>query len=461
MPQVVGLRCPHCAAALPAEVGATSVKCSYCGTTSLLRGGTIASGAPTRPASGGSPALLGCGVVAGVLVLFGGVAAFLLFRGSPSQPPYSDVSVAPGDPLPRVIERVAEPAVEPAADKPPARTLERIDTSRRPLLVDVNADGHPDIVARANFSEGDRRWSAYAALDSQTGAVLWTVDLTDGDRDTHAAVAHGRLLLLTAAGQVTGHDLKTGASQWSTTLGERGQQMCASKSADAIEIPTLDKRVLQLDVKTGRQTPVAAIPECAPLPTDFEPNQHDPSDRTDSRAPAGTVAIRCGGVSMYTSSGFSKLPDQCRQRSKVDVDNLAGIVAHSLWQTDAGWLVLGVRKPGTYVPTIGLIDKQRRLAWKADVPDGNPLLADEGGPDPAVLLADRVVVGFNVKDQPPHLAAFALADGARQWTIDAPGGNRVQRATAADNHLFLYSDGAVHILDPADGKLVRTIGKAG
>jgi hypothetical protein len=456
MPQVVGLRCPHCAAALPAEVGASSVKCAYCGTTSLLRGGTIAAGVASRPASSGSSALLGCGLAAGVLLLVGMGTLFFLFRSSPA--PTSSVvqrpavSVTPALPVPRVPDPVA-------AEKPPVRTIERIDTGRRPLLVDVNADGHPDIVARTDFSEGPRRWTAYAAHDSQTGAVLWTVDLADGDRTTHAAAAHGRLLLLTAAGQVTGHDLKTGASQWSTALGERGQQMCASTSADAIEIPTLDKRVLQLDVKTGRQAPVAAIPECAPLPTDFEPNQRDPADRTDPRAPAGTVAIRCGGVSMYTSSGFSKLPDQCRQRSKVAVDDLAGLVAHSLWQTDAGWLVLGVRKPGTYVPTIGLVDKQRRLAWKADVPDGNPLLADEGGPDPAVLLADRVVVGFNVKGQPPRLASFALADGARQWTVDVPGGKRVQRATAADDHLFLYSDGAVHLLNPADGKLVRTLGK--
>lgn len=457
MPQVVGLRCPHCAAALPAEVGASSVKCAYCGTTSMLqRGGTIAGAATTSGAGKTSPA--GCLVAAGVLTLFGSGAAVWLLAARPVASPPMPVASVP----PAVVAQPVAPVVAPipAVAPPPTRTLERIDTGRRPLLVDVNGDAHPDIVALTEFSEGPRRWSAYAALDSQTGAILWTVDVADDDRrGIIAAVAHGRLVLLTDKGQVHGHDLRTGAAQWTTALGERGKQMCASKAADALEIPTLDERVLQIDVRTGRQAPVAAIPECAALPTDHAPEGNDPSDRADRRAPPGTVAIRCGGASVYTSSGLTKLPDQCRQRSKIDVDRLAGIVAHSLWQHGDGWLVLGVRTPGTYVPMLGLLDKQKQLAWKAEVPDGNPLLADQGGPDPAVLLGDRVIVGYTGKDQPPHLTAFALADGARQWHIDVPGGERVQQAQAADDMVFLYSDGSVHIIKPGDGSLVRTIGK--
>lgn len=454
MPQVVGLRCPHCAAALPAEVGASSVKCAYCGTTSMLqRGGTIA-GAAATSGTGGKSSATGC--LVGVVVLFLGVAAAVwLFAARPMASPPVHVSSAPV-----VVAQPVVPIAAPIPPPPPTRTIERIDTGRRPLLVDVNGDAHPDIVALTEFSEGPRRWSAYAAHDSQTGEVLWTVDVADEDRrGIIAAVAHGRLVLLTDKGQVHGHDLRTGAAQWTTALGERGKQMCAAQAADALEIPTLDDRVLQIDVRTGRQAPVAAIPECAPLPTDHEPDNNDPSDRADRRAPPGTLAIRCGGSSVYTSSGLTKLPDQCRQRSKIDVDRLDGIVAHSLWQHGDGWLVLGVRKPGTYVPMLGLLGKQKQLAWKAEVPDGNPLLADQGGPDPAVLLADRVIVGYTIKNQPARLTAFALTDGARQWHIDVPGGKRVQRAQAADDQVFLYSDGRVHIIKPTDGSLVRTIGK--
>lgn len=456
MPQVVGLRCPHCAAALPAEVGASSVKCAYCGTTSMLqRGGTIA-GAAINPGAGGKTNAVGC--LVGVFVLLLGAGVWLLAARPMASPP-SPVSSVPATVVAQPAPPVVAPMI-PAAPPPPTRTLEAIETNRRPLLVDVNGDAHPDIVALTQFSEGPRRWSAYAAHDSQTGAILWTVDVADDDlRGIIAAVAHGRLVLLTDKGQVHGHDLRTGAAQWTTALGERGKQMCAAQAADALEIRTLDQRVLQIDVRTGRQAPVAAIPECAPLLTDHAPNNRDPADRADPRAPLGTVAILCGGPSVYTSSGMTKIPDQCRQRSKVDIERLDGIVAHSLWQHGDGWLVLGVRKPGTYVPMLGFLDKQKKLAWKAEVPDGNPLLAEPGSPSPAILLGDRVIVGYTIKDQPAKLAAFALTDGARQWHIDVPGGKRVNKAQAADDKVFLYSDGSVHIIKPTDGSLVRTIGK--
>lgn len=456
MPQVVGLRCPHCAAALPAEVGATSVKCAYCGTTSLLqRGGTIAASNTASAPPTGAGLKLGCGAA----ILLGAGMAFFLLRSSPVGPP---PTVEPSASLPVAVPITPPPAITtPTPTAPPPRIIKRIDTTRRPLLVDVNRDGKSDVVAIAQLAEGDRSWPAYVALDSGTGALLWTIDIADDDRrNIYAAVAHDRLLLLTDKGQLHGHDLRTGAAQWSTALGDKGSTMCASKTPDALEIPTIDERVLAVDVRTGKQTPVTKPGACAPLPTDHVPRDLGPSDRTDARAPAGTVAIRCGGASVYTSAGLTKVPDQCRTRSKIAVDDLDGLVAHSLWQHPGGWLVLGVRKPGTYVPMLGNIDASKKLAWKAEVPEGNPLLADQGGPDPALLLRDRVIVGWTAKDQPAHLTAFALAGGERLWSIDAPGGKRVQRAAVADEMVFLYSEGLVHIMNPADGALVRTLGGA-
>lgn len=455
MPEVVGLRCPHCAAALKVESGATSATCAYCGTTSMLRGNTIAA-APRPVAASSGRGKIGC-LIAAIVVLLMLVVAFLTLGTEPA--PGFDVQRAV---VAAVPPRVATPRTAQPPPPPPVREVARIDTGRRPLLVDADADGALDVVALTDLVEGDRRWSTFAAHSGKDGTLLWAVDLQDGEaRGTIAAVAHGRLLLLSDKGQVHGHDLRTGASQWSTALGERGQQFCACATADAIEVPTADGRVLQLDVKTGRQTPVAAIPgECAAVPTDRLGESHDPSDRRDTRAPDGVLAIRCGGVTTYTSAGMTRLPDQCRVRTRINVDALPGLVAHSLWQTDAGWLVLGVRKPGTYVPTIALVDRtSRKSIWKADVPDGNPLLADQGGPDPATIAGDLAVVGYTVKDQPPHLTAFALADGARKWHIDVPGGKRVQHAAVADARLFLYADGAVHVLDPQTGSSVRTIGK--
>lgn len=455
VPQIVGLRCPHCAAALKVEVGATSAKCEYCGTTSLLRGGTIAPQAGGRGRAAGKS---GCGVIAVVLgVVVVGVIAALVFLASAPSPPSAPVRVEHSPSVVAVPPVIAAPAPTP----PPAREL-TIDTRRRPLLVDVDADGAVDVVALTEVREDARRHHAYVALSAATGALLWQIDVPDeAAGDSFAAAAHGRLLLLDDKGQLRGHDLRTGAAQWTTALGERGTRFCASATADAIDVPTADDRVLAIDVKTGRQTPVAAAPGCAAVPTDRVPVDRDPAARDDPRAPAGTVSIRCGSVTAYTSSGMTRLKDQCRARSKIDVDGLPGLVAHALWRVPAGWVVLGVRKPGTYVPTVGLVDaRTRKLLWKADVPEGNPLLADEGSPTPVVLLPAHLVVGYTVKDQPQHLTAFALEDGARAWHIDVPGGERVQQAAAADGRLFLYGDGAVHILDAASGALVRSLGRA-
>ena len=270
-----------------------------------------------------------------------------------------------------------------------------------------------------------------------------------------AAVVHGRLLLLTRTGQVLGHELTAGKQQWSTALGDRGLRFCAASEPDAVLVVTADERVLLLDVKTGKQTPTRPPATCGPVATDQEYDDHDPRDRSDARAPAGVLGVRCGSVRVMGSENFT-VPDACRARAKFDPDRLGGLVAHALWQTPGGWLVIGVRDPGTHTPLVARV-QGKALAWKADVPEGNPLLASEGGPSAITLAGDVIVAGYRLQTgSHEFLTAFALPDGKRLWHIDAPG-QSIDRLAATPNQLLVYADGSLSMLDLKTGALQRTI----
>jgi outer membrane protein assembly factor BamB len=269
-------------------------------------------------------------------------------------------------------------------------------------------------------------------------------------------VVHGRLLLLTRTGQVIGHDL-TGKQQWSTALGDRGERFCAATQPDSVLVPTADERVLLLDVKTGKQSPTGRPSSCTPVPSDQEFANFDPRDRSDPRAPAGVLGVRCGSARVMGSQNYT-VPDACRERARFDPDRLGGLVAHALWQTADGWLVLGVRDPGTHTPLVARV-QGKALAWKADVPEGNPLLASEGGPSPVALAGDVVIAGYRLQTGSKQLlTAFALADGKRLWHIDAPGRGSIDHVAAANGQALVYADGSVFVLDLATGAQLRTIG---
>lgn len=458
MPHVIPVRCPHCGAALQVDPRADSATCAYCGTTSLLRGkGTVVPGGASVITVGSSnngarTVLLVAGALVAISVIVGLYAAG---SGAPSASPPSPVPTsAPGDPLAEP-PKPAPPA--PAVTEPaPGLTVERIETGRRPLLVDVDADATVDVVALTRVKEADAGRDVFAAFSGATGALLWHVDAPEDARETVAAAVHGRLLLLTRTGQVIGHDL-AGAQQWSTALGDRGLRFCGATQPDSVQVPTADERVLLLDVKTGKQSPTRATADCTAVPTDHEFVRRDPRDRNDPRAPIGVLGIRCGSTRVMGSQNYT-VPDACRARAKFDPDRLGGLAAHALWQTADGWLLFGVRDPGINTPLVARV-QGKALAWKADVPEGNPLLASEGGPSPVALAGDVVIAGYRLQaDSKPKLTAFALADGKRLWHVDAPGGKSINHVAAANGHALVYADGAVHVLDLATGATLRTIG---
>ncbi|MBA3545253.1 MAG: PQQ-binding-like beta-propeller repeat protein [Nannocystis sp.] len=453
MPQVIPARCPHCGASLKVDPRADSATCAYCGTTSLLRSkGTVApGGAPVIiVASGGAKPLVIVGLVMVVVMVLVGVGVMSVT--SRSEP-------APAPSRNPVEVRPVEPVVRPPAPSDDATRLEveRLETGRRPLLADINGDATVDVLVLARLHMGERRWGAFTAFSGATGELLWYVDAPEDAQGTVAAVANGRLLLLTDAGQISGHELAAGKQQWSTALGDRGLRFCAATEPDSVLVPTADERVLLLDVKTGKQAPAQPSASCRPLPSDQEFKDYDPRNRSDPRAPAGVTGVHCGSVRVMGSENFT-VADECRKLAGFDPDRLGGLVAHALWQTPRGWLVIGVRDPGTHTPLVARV-QGKALAWKADVPEGNPLLASEGGPSPIVLAGDVIVAGYRLRTgQQPWLTGFSLEDGKRLWHVEAPGGKSIDGAAAAPGQVLVYADGSIFVLDAATGALLRTIG---
>lgn len=457
MAQIIPARCPHCGASLQVDPRADSATCAYCGTTSLLRSkGTVApNGAPVIVVAGGGAKRMGLVLALLAIIVVAGLLGLSLMGSAPQRSVPAPVQVLAPQ---HTIEGHSDDApISPAdVDDTTRLEVERLETGRRPLLVDIDGDGAIDILVLARLHAGTRSWDAFTAFSGANGQLLWSVDAPENARNIVAAVAPGWLLLLTPTGQVSGHALATGKQQWSTALGDRGLRFCAATEPDSVLVPTADERMLLLDLKTGKQAPTRPPASCKPLPGDQEFEDHDPRDRGDTRAPDGVTGLHCGSVRVMGSDNFT-VPDACRKRAGFDPDRLGGLVAHAMWQTPRGWLVIGVREPGTHTPLVARV-QGKALAWKADVPEGNPLLASEGGPSPIVLAGDVIVAGYQVKAGPPRLTGFALEDGKRLWHIDAPGGKSIDRAAAAPGQVLIYAAGSIFVLDAKTGALLRTIG---
>ncbi|MEY4512396.1 MAG: hypothetical protein RLZZ450_4518 [Pseudomonadota bacterium] len=152
------------------------------------------------------------------------------------------------------------------------------------------------------------------------------------------------------------------------------------------------------------------------------------------------------------------VPDACKARAKVDGDRLDGVVAHALWRLGAGWLVLGVRKPGAYVPMVGVYERGH-WKWKSEAPAQNPLEAEQGGPRTPSLVGDSLVVSYGSgKPARQWLTRFDVRDGTRTWTQQLPESTQSLVALAQDdNVVVVHGNDAVRVLSVADGAEQRTI----
>jgi len=128
------------------------------------------------------------------------------------------------------------------------------------------------------------------------------------------------------------------------------------------------------------------------------------------------------------------------------------MVGHAVWKFAGGWLVFGVRKPGTYVPMVGLYERAK-WTWKSEVPVANPLEAQEGGPRWLSLRGDSLVVGYE-SARKHYLTRLDARTGMRSWTVEVPS-----LVAIAQNEQLVVAHGAdsARVLSLRDGSLLTTL----
>jgi hypothetical protein len=452
--------CPRCGASLPPSPGAAYVTCHYCGTQSPVNVAPVPPGAPVASQKkSGFPLGASIALAVGLVVAGGGaVAAFLL--SGPVPKPTRTVSTAV---LAREVAKtggVSAPSSPTAASSPSAAPAPTIESRFTPLVSDINGDGAEDFVVVGSVRDPGYTLR-YFGFDGVTGNELFrTKDLGSSVTSSQAVLVHERLLIADNAGKVTAFDPKSGDEQWSTTLGDRVSHFCVAKEPESARALTADDRVIALDVKTGRQTPVPGKPKCEREKTSARDSFKLPEDRSDPRAPSGVKSVVCGSVRVMGDRNFV-VPDQCPIQTGINPDRLDGMSASAFWKVGKGWLVLGFRKPGTRIPMLGY-HAGGKLVWKREVPPKNPLAAFEGPPSKVALAKDRVFAAFDVKDSSSGsgITALDLATGAPSWAVVFKEKREsVSHLVATGETVVALVDGRALGFGAADGKKRFTIGK--
>jgi outer membrane protein assembly factor BamB len=419
------LHCPRCGAEVELDRKHGEAKCSYCGTRSYAD-----NHAPEQTVVVKAHPSLWAALA---VVLAAGVLGAVMLASRPEPAPAAS-SLSPA--LPVVAPQAAAPAPPPRA---PKITVEIQDYTAA-KLVDADGDGVDELLLPIERNEDGTRSDHFALYALPTGKPIRETSALAGPQSALIAVAYRRLLLARRDGQLEAYDLASGDVQWNTVLGERVAALCEGPR-DTLHVTTDDARELEIDVQTGRQTRVKT-PCKVPLAVSM--GRHEPSDRRDYRAPHGVAAFSCGSVRVMGSQNYV-VPDACRTHFKIDSDHLDGMVGHAIWAYRSGHLVLGVRTPGTYVPSVGLLERGR-WKWKSEVPASNPLLAETGGPRQVQLHGHSLLVGYKAGEQ-HWLTRFDADTGQRSWTreLPRPATTLLQR----DDSVIVHMKGSVLILMPS------------
>lgn len=456
MARLVNATCPRCGALVPVEPNSDRATCSYCGAvTTVAKTEQVPVHVPVPPApvrsSGAATAIIVVFAIIGVVVMAVGAGVWMLV--SRATDAVNEIA-APIKVAMQSIPPASAPGSSPSVPSVPPALVTSVSSAGELLAVDVDGDRRPEIVSSIQRRVGSESTEHYAVFDAQTGAERAHTPAIEGLRNALVGGVGNRLVLAGDNGQLTGYDLVSGDSQWTTALGERVAALCEAREPGSIHVETNDGRNLTVDLTTGRQ--VVTRDPCARLLARSR-SFHDPRDRRDHSAPRGVEAWQCGGVTVMGSESY-RVPDACLARGHVDTDRLDGMGGHRIWKQGAGWIVFGVRRPGAYVPMVGLLQRGA-FVWKAEVPLANPLEADTGGPDEVALVADTLAVAYGTRPNDTQiLTAFSVADGTRRWTVPLTSGHGSPDLVALDDAVVARIGGVMRIVAAGDGAVRATIG---
>lgn len=311
-----------------------------------------------------------------------------------------------------LVEPSSPPAARPASlaeaplPPPPARRLLWLgDDDAELLLADADGDGDLDVIGRSREVANDDA-VMIIALDGATGATVWETPRLGSYTETQAPLAlDGDLVVFaTTRGQAMAFEVRGGALRWTVSLPSRVERWCGGAGEPVVGASSAD----DVDRRLSRADGTEQAP----------PEAH----RDESRYPM-CVALR-----------------HDRRRSgaprRVDKRVRAGV------------------RPGDIAQLVAIDD-----AWKVDIaPD--PLAAQPRAPD--LIASDDVqacatylLVGSNT----PHVACFALADGARRLDVPTLDDGAFDTLDLTAIGIVMTSSTHVEVRDPATGALRWTYGK--
>jgi hypothetical protein len=338
-------------------------------------------------------------------------------------------------------------------DKPTvdaARPPPSLRVRRTPLLFDVNGDGHDDAVVVADTKGGPY---VIAAVDGTNGATLWQSDPVEHWTNPLFVVG-GIALQPDDGGSLVAYDFKSTKPAWTASLGEKVKQLCEGPDPTQVRVLLADQRSLFVTLKTGEQAPATKVDACKAISS----NKRDyTSDNTPTSTTKVGDRISCSKHTIVTSSGTTTVPNPCRTRLPIDPDSIDGMSVYQAIVVDGGFLLSGVHHPGTAYPVIGLL-KGRAMAWKSDIPDGNPLLADSGAGS-VMVVGNRAVAAYE-SARKPYVTAFAVDTGHRDWVVPFPY-DRAPVLSASKDTIFAFADvpDALVGFAPATGATLFSLGR--
>lgn len=442
MEDVVALECPKCGASLKPAPGATTITCSYCGTTVEVEGAARPPAPPSpppHPAPSGQPPSMdrhgaetasdvfrrnhpgqGQGqrrrrrlTVAGpVVVVLGAAAAWFVLTA-----PLVDGSRAAG-----ALHRLSYIFSNVQADDAGVPVIGRGHDGRQVLVVrsheSTSTGGRPVVLM------------GYA-LDSLS--TLWTTtSLGTDERPVKVAAAGGRVVASDAKGRLHVYDVGTGRVLKTLFLPDLVNELCAPASGrPEVWALTADKAGHLVDLATGKVT--------------------------DAPRPATCVAP-CNTGPAWAQDG-----ERCAHLSLVPKD--LPVSVSRVVPTPKALVVLGDRQQGTAVPVAyGLDPTTKAVLWHRTIPGGDPFAAQAGQDIDLAAAGDGAVYTVvAMKTGSPRLIALDPATGNLRWKGELPGTDRHEMDFAhlafAGHRLYVARVPRLDVFDARTGAHVGAVGQ--
>lgn len=464
--RAIALKCPNCAASLNAAPAAQTVTCAYCQTTSRVRARTAFFEAPVNlpPAP---PQLAHLPVATqqhSRRWTVGLSISIALFVGLMALIPWF------------VMTKVRQAVT--GHDGLSGRTLSWISTT--PLATDVNGDGIADLVGKLRGLD-DINSVHLVAVDGASGKRLWRSEVLGAYQETYqgvVALLGDTLMFVNGRGLARSFSVAGGEAGWKVNLAEKLETVCRHQAT--FYVVTADERWIAIDTASGKAAEAREPPSCEPLPTDAR-----------DQPPANLTAL-------------DRFDRERPKPSKLD----GMYIGEHLVVEGHDRLALGYKSPGTSVPMVAryrvqsyeppaelepaavpadeLTRRQRRelrrrqraieranrkaiddatfeVMWKSQVPSRDPLGASSSRIELVGLSleSDCVVVPYEVRNQPIHVACLSYETGEHRWDVALPKAfiDRLSGLAVTPKRAFVYVSSRVHALDLASGKRLFTVGQ--